>query len=163
VWDAIGVRRGAELMQERGIVVAPWVEAMLAAGIESFYRRDGGRVTGVFSPVADRIVALALVAAGYTPPPPGGEPVYAMGKRGIAVLQAALYGMRQGGFISDYDKKLATALASTLCGGDLSSPQWVTEQYILDLEFEETAKLIVEPKTQERIMAILQNGKPLRN
>ena len=50
-----------------------------------------------------------------------------------------------------------------LGGGDLSKPQWVTEQYILDLEAEESMKLAVEPKTQERIMAILQTGKPLRN
>ena len=48
-------------------------------------------------------------------------------------------------------------------GGDLSQPQWVTEQYILDLELEEAGKLIVEPKTQERVMAILQTGKRLRN
>ena len=71
--------------------------------------------------------------------------------------------MRVGGYLSEYDQKLAKALAWVLCGGDLSQPQWVTEQYILDLEAEETAKLIVEPKTQARIMAILQTGKPLRN
>ena len=52
---------------------------------------------------------------------------------------------------------------TVLCGGDLTSPQWVTEQYLLDLEFEENAKLVQNPKTQERMMAILQGGKPLRN
>jgi 3-hydroxyacyl-CoA dehydrogenase len=68
-----------------------------------------------------------------------------------------------GGYISEYDQQLGKALAWVLCGGDLSQPQWVSEQYILDLEFEESLKLIVEPKTQARIMAILQTGKPLRN
>ena len=62
-----------------------------------------------------------------------------------------------------HDEKIAKALGWVLCGGDLSAPQWVTEQYILDLELEETMKLIAEPKTQERMMALLQTGKPLRN
>ncbi len=106
---------------------------------------------------------LELVASGYTPPPAGGEPIYAIGRRGLGALYTALHGMRAAGYISEYDQKLAKALAWVLCGGDLSSPQWVTEQYILDLEFEEASKLGLEPKTQERIMAILQTGKPLRN
>jgi 3-hydroxyacyl-CoA dehydrogenase len=106
---------------------------------------------------------LQLVESGYTPPPAGGEPIYAVGKRGIGAMYAAIHGMRTGGYLSDYDVTLAKALARTLCGGDLSAPQWVTEQYILDLEFEEAGQLALQPKTQERIMAILQTGKPLRN
>jgi 3-hydroxyacyl-CoA dehydrogenase len=106
---------------------------------------------------------LELVADGYTPPPAGGEPIYAIGRRGQAALNSALHGMRVGGYISEYDQKLARALALVLCGSDLTSPQWVTEQYILNLELQEAEKLVVEPKTQERIMAILQSGKPLRN
>jgi 3-hydroxyacyl-CoA dehydrogenase len=106
---------------------------------------------------------LQLAEAGYTPPPPEGEPVYALGRRGLAAIAAALNGMRVGGYISDHDVKVAKALATVMCGGDLTSPQWVTEQYLLDLEFEQNSKLIAEPKTQERMMAILQTGKPLRN
>jgi 3-hydroxyacyl-CoA dehydrogenase len=106
---------------------------------------------------------LALVAEGYTPPPPGGEPIYAAGRRGLGALYAGIHGMRVGGYISEYDEKLAKALAWALCGGDLSKPQWVTEQYILDLETEQVMQLMLEAKTQERIMAILQSGKPLRN
>jgi 3-hydroxyacyl-CoA dehydrogenase len=106
---------------------------------------------------------LELVADGYTPPPPGGEPIYAIGKRGISAIYAGVHAMRVGGYISEYDQKLAQALARVLSGGDLSSPQWVTEQYILDLEWDEASKLALEPKTQERITAILQTGKPLRN
>jgi 3-hydroxyacyl-CoA dehydrogenase len=106
---------------------------------------------------------LAMAAEGYAPVPDEGEPVYAIGRRGIAAMRAALHGMRVGGYISEYDQKLATALASTLSGGDLTTPQWVSEQYILDLETQEAMKLALEPKTQERIMHILQTGKPLRN
>lgn len=48
IWDVLGVRATAERMRERGIEVAPWVEAMLAAGIESFYQKDNGRVVGYY-------------------------------------------------------------------------------------------------------------------
>jgi 3-hydroxyacyl-CoA dehydrogenase len=106
---------------------------------------------------------LELAADGYTPPPAGGEPIYAIGKRGIGAIYAGVHAMRVGGYISEYDQKLAHALARVLCGGDLTNPQWVTEQYILDLELEEAGKLGLEPKTQERIMTFLQTGKPLRN
>lgn len=106
---------------------------------------------------------LAMVAAGYTPPPAGGEPIYAIGKRGLAAIGSSLHQMRVGGYISEYDEKLAKVLGWVLSGGDFSVPQWVTEQYILDLEVEEFMKLLKEPKTMERIMGMLQSGKPVRN
>lgn len=106
---------------------------------------------------------LAMAAAGYRPVPAAGEPVYAIGRRGIAALRSALHGMRRGGYISEYDRELALALADTMCGGDLTAPQWVSEQYILDLEYEHASKLMLQTKTQERVMHILQTGKPLRN
>jgi len=112
---------------------------------------------------AAKRVVLQMVADRYTPPPPGGEPIYAIGRRGMSAIAAALHAMKVGGYISDHDQKVAKALGVVMCGGDLTSPQWVTEQYLLDLEFEQNSKLILEPKTQERMMAILQTGKPLRN
>ncbi|HBY95944.1 MAG: 3-hydroxyacyl-CoA dehydrogenase NAD-binding domain-containing protein [Ardenticatenaceae bacterium] len=50
IWDALGVRPTVERMRARGIAVPPWVEAMLAAGIESFYQKDNGRVAGYYDP-----------------------------------------------------------------------------------------------------------------
>src|SRR5262249_7453010 len=50
VWDALGVRVTAEKMRARDIAVAGWVDQMLAAGIESFYRTEAGQVTGVYDP-----------------------------------------------------------------------------------------------------------------
>ena len=47
--------------------------------------------------------------------------------------------------------------------GDLTSPQEVSEQYLLDLEREAFLSLTGEKKTLERIQAILTGGKPLRN
>jgi 3-hydroxyacyl-CoA dehydrogenase len=54
-------------------------------------------------------------------------------------------------------------LANVLCGGDLSLGQWVSEQYILDLEREAFVELTKQPKTLERIWSFLQTGKPVRN
>jgi len=38
-----------------------------------------------------------------------------------------------------------------------------TEDYLMALERQRFCALIEEPKTQERIMAMLQTGKPVRN
>lgn len=45
VWDAYGVRQGVARMKELSIKPAAWVEAMLAAGRESFYGVEGIRDT----------------------------------------------------------------------------------------------------------------------
>ena len=54
-------------------------------------------------------------------------------------------------------------LAYVMTGGELSTPAWVDEQYLLDLEREAFLSLAGEKKTQERMWNILQTGKPLRN
>tara|TARA_R110002020_G_scaffold91560_1_gene222235 strand:+ start:76033 stop:78438 length:2406 start_codon:yes stop_codon:yes gene_type:complete len=42
IWDAIGVRKGLELITAHGQQVAPWVSEMLETGVESFYSvKDG--------------------------------------------------------------------------------------------------------------------------
>jgi 3-hydroxyacyl-CoA dehydrogenase len=71
--------------------------------------------------------------------------------------------MRRGGFISDYDAHVGRKLANILSGGALTSPQLVSEQYILDLEREAFVSLCGEKKTQERMAFTLKTGKPLRN
>ena len=42
LWDALGVRKTVEAMKTQGIEVAPWVNEMLAAGHETFYRSGNG-------------------------------------------------------------------------------------------------------------------------
>jgi 3-hydroxyacyl-CoA dehydrogenase len=68
-----------------------------------------------------------------------------------------------GNYISDHDVKIANKIAWVMCGGDLSYPQEVSEQYLLDLEREAFLSLCGEAKTLERIQSILNGGKPLRN
>jgi 3-hydroxyacyl-CoA dehydrogenase len=54
-------------------------------------------------------------------------------------------------------------VAYVLSGGDCAEGTFVSEQEILDLEKEAFVSLCGEKKTQERIMFMLTNGKPLRN
>ena len=42
-WDAVGVQAGVEAAEAEGFAVADWVKDMLAAGHESFYRREQGK------------------------------------------------------------------------------------------------------------------------
>ncbi len=71
--------------------------------------------------------------------------------------------MKEGNYISEYDAVVGGKLAYVLCGGSVTSPTWVTEQYILDLEREAFKSLCGEEKTRERIWHFLNTGKPLRN
>ena len=105
---------------------------------------------------------LDLVEAGYTMQPQA-KNIKVQGRTGQALFLAGLQGMRMGKYISDHDAKVAKWIANIMCGGDLTSPQEVSEQYLLDLEREAFLSLTGEKKTLERIQAILTGGKPLRN
>ncbi|MCX5856203.1 MAG: hypothetical protein NTZ24_16810, partial [Deltaproteobacteria bacterium] len=74
-----------------------------------------------------------------------------------------LYNMNHGKFASDYDVYIARKLAYILSGGDCPEGTLVTEQEILDLEREAFMSLCGEQMTQDRIMHMLNTGKPLRN
>lgn len=104
---------------------------------------------------------LHMLDAGYQPPLP--EKIYAAGRDALAALRVGIYMMQQGGYITEYESHIANKLAYVLCGGELSSPTWVDERYILDLEREAFLSLVGEKKTQERMWHLLQTGKPLRN
>lgn len=110
-----------------------------------------------------KATAIHLAEAGYTPPDRQARSIYALGQRGKAALEMAIHTSRWGGYISEHEAWMARKLAHVLCGGDLSTPQWVTEQYILDLEREAFCSLLGEPKTQDRIAHVLKYGRPLRN
>jgi 3-hydroxyacyl-CoA dehydrogenase len=50
-----------------------------------------------------------------------------------------------------------------MTGGELSGPQEVPEDYLLDLERQVFLDLLQEDKTRERIEHMLKTKKPLRN
>ena len=105
---------------------------------------------------------LEMAAHGCSAPVRG-KSCYAAGRDGLAALKAGIYQLQQGAYMSDYDAVISAKLASILCGGDLSSGQWVDEQFLLDREREVFVALCREPKTLERIQFMLANGKPRRN
>ena len=105
--------------------------------------------------------ARHMADSNYRPPMP--EPIYAAGRDVLAAMRTQLYLLNDAGYATDHDRVIGERIAWVLCGGDLSEPAWVDEQYILDLEREAFVALIQEPKSIERVMHILQTGKPLRN
>lgn len=105
---------------------------------------------------------LELYEAGYTQPVERKD-IKVEGRVGLANFEAGINGMLLGNYISEHDAKIAKKLAWIMCGGDLTSPQEVSEQYLLDLERQMFVELTAEPKTLERIHSILFKGKPLRN
>jgi 3-hydroxyacyl-CoA dehydrogenase len=109
-----------------------------------------------------KAAAIELAEAGYTMPAHARN-IKVQGRTGLALFAAGVQGMKMGNYISDHDAKIAMKIANIMCGGDLTSPQEVSEQYLLDLEREAFVSLTGERKTLERIQAILTGGKPLRN
>ncbi|MCE2970263.1 MAG: 3-hydroxyacyl-CoA dehydrogenase/enoyl-CoA hydratase family protein [Burkholderiales bacterium] len=106
--------------------------------------------------------AFATQAEGYRPPLKlRGVPV--AGRSGVATIKAQLVNMRDGGFISAHDMFLASCIAEVLCGGDVEAGSLVDEQWLLDLERKYFAQLVNHPKSQERMMGMMQTGKPVRN
>ena len=105
--------------------------------------------------------AQALVLEGYQPPMQ--ERIYAAGRDVLAALRAAVWGLREAGWATEHDALIAEKLAWVLCGGDLTEPDWVPEQYVLDLERQVFVELCHEPKTVDRLGHMLETNKPLRN
>lgn len=97
----------------------------------------------------------------YKRPRPALIPV--MGENFQGFVNAILYNMRHGNYVSDYDVHVSQKVAYILSGGECSEGTFVTEQDILDLEKEAFLSLLGEKKTQDRIMHMLNTGKPLRN
>ncbi|TDE85702.1 3-hydroxyacyl-CoA dehydrogenase/enoyl-CoA hydratase family protein [Deinococcus sp. S9] len=110
---------------------------------------------------AKRMV-LAL-APGYVQPTPR-QDIPVMGDAAIAAVKMALYGMREGGYVSEYDTVVATELARVLSGGTGNNrTAKVSEEHLLDLEREAFLTLLGKKGTQDRIAHMLKTGKPLRN
>ena len=105
---------------------------------------------------------LRLALEGYAPIPRRNK-IMVLGKPGKAALEQAAFTFEQGGYISEYDRFLATRLAHVLTGGELSAPSLVSEEYLLQLEKDLFIPLLQEEKTQERIAHLLKTKKPLRN
>lgn len=105
--------------------------------------------------------ARQLATAGTRPPEV--EKIYAAGRDTLYALYLGIQSFEWGRYASAHDALISRKLAYVLCGGDLSEPAWVDPWYILNLERQMFLELLHEEKTRERIMHMLQMGKPLRN
>ncbi len=105
---------------------------------------------------------LELYNDGYTMPVPRND-VKVLGRSALGALYAGIHSMWRGQYATDHDVVVAKKLAFVMCGGDLSEPTLVSEQYLLDLEREAFLSLCGEKKTLERIQSVLKGGKPIRN
>jgi 3-hydroxyacyl-CoA dehydrogenase len=107
----------------------------------------------------DKVLELAK---NYMPPSSRTD-VHVLGRGGMSVLYSAINEFRLGEYMSDYDVEIARKIAHVICGGDLTAPQKVSEQYLLDIEREGFMSLLGNQKTLDRIQYLLMNNKPLRN
>jgi 3-hydroxyacyl-CoA dehydrogenase len=105
---------------------------------------------------------IELQDSGYVMPVPRKD-VKVLGRSALGAMYAGINGMLQAGYATQHDSLVAKKLAFVMCGGDLSEPAYVSEQYLLDLEREAFLSLCGEKKTLERIQSVLKSGKPLRN
>lgn len=105
---------------------------------------------------------IDLFDAGYTMPVPRKD-IKVLGRSALGAMHAGINGMWRAGFATDHDVTVAKKLAFVMCGGDLSEPTLVSEQYLLDLEREAFLSLCAEKKTLERIQSVLKSGRPVRN
>ena len=125
-------------------------------GIDEVVYNQGRRIS-----VAKKSV-IELQDSGYVTPVQRKD-VKVLGRSALGALYAGINGMWRGNYATDHDVVVAKKLAWVMCGGDLSEPSLVSEQYLLDLEREAFLSLCGEKKTLERIQSVLKGGKPVRN
>ncbi|MGE4239921.1 3-hydroxyacyl-CoA dehydrogenase/enoyl-CoA hydratase family protein [Ramlibacter sp.] len=118
-------------------------------------------------PNKDELLYVALQTAksmfdeGYRPPLKRMFPV--AGRSSKATIQGQLVNMRDGGFISAHDFRIASLIAHVVTGGDVDANTLVSEEYLMTLERRAFCELVQNEKTQERILGMLNTGKPVRN
>jgi len=105
--------------------------------------------------------ARAMADAGWRAP--ARAPIALAGRSALATIRAQLTNMRDGGFISAHDLHVALQIAEVVTGGDVDAGSLASEEYLMQMERERFCALLDHPKTQERIMGMLQTGKPVRN
>ncbi|MBN8688503.1 MAG: 3-hydroxyacyl-CoA dehydrogenase/enoyl-CoA hydratase family protein [Chitinophagales bacterium] len=105
---------------------------------------------------------IEIYDAGYTTPVPRND-IKVLGQSALGALYSGVHAMQTANYATAHDALVAKKLAYVMCGGDLSEPTLVSEQYLLDLEREAFLSLCGEKKTLERIQSVLKSGRPVRN
>ena len=131
------------------------------------------RANGFLGPV-DRIVfnrdyligeakkeVLNMRDAGYAPPVK--RKVKVLGQAAQGMINAEIFNMAEGKFITEHDAFLAKRIAYVISGGDVRENSEIDENVILQLEKEAFIDFLKEEKTIARIEHMLKTGRPLRN
>jgi 3-hydroxyacyl-CoA dehydrogenase len=105
---------------------------------------------------------IEIFDSGYTTPVQRKD-IKVLGQSALGALYSGIHAMKTANYATEHDSVVAKKLAYVMCGGDLSEPTLVSEQYLLDLEREAFLSLCGEKKTLERIQSVLKSGKPVRN
>ncbi len=105
---------------------------------------------------------IEIFDSGYTMPVQRKD-VKVLGRSALGALYAGIHAMKTANYATEHDALVARKLAYVMCGGDLSEPTFVSEQYLLDLEREAFLSLCGEKKSLERIQSVLKSGRPIRN
>jgi 3-hydroxyacyl-CoA dehydrogenase len=143
--------------------------AMAKVGTSAIESRKLGYLldSDIIVPHKDELLYVAIAQAkamfdsGYRAPSRAMIP--AAGRNAIATIKGQLANMRDGGFISKHDFHISALIADVVCGGDVDAGSLVNEEYLMALERKHFCSLLEHPKTQERIMGMMQTGKPVRN
>jgi 3-hydroxyacyl-CoA dehydrogenase len=151
-----------------------FVAAFMKIGMAAVSMSAAQAVGNGFLGQADRIVfnrdtlvgeakkeVLRMVDNGYAPPMK--QPLKVMGDAGQGMVNAEIFNMRNGNFMSDHDAFLAKRIAYVMSGGDVNVGSEISEDTILKLEREAFVDFCKEEKTVARIDHMLKTGKPLRN
>lgn len=125
-------------------------------GLDEIVMNQGRRIAE-----AKRSV-IEIFDSGYTAPVQRKD-IKVLGQSALGALYAGIHAMKTANYATEHDSLVAKKLAYVMCGGDLSEPTLVSEQYLLDLEREAFLSLCGEKKTLERIQSVLKSGKPVRN
>jgi len=129
---------------------------ILRKGQDEVIMNQGRRITEAKKSV------IELFDSGYVSPVQRTD-IKVLGRSALGALYAGVNGMNVAGYATNHDSLVAKKLAYVMCGGDLSEPTLVSEQYLLDLEREAFLGLTGERKSLERIQSVLKGGKPVRN
>ena len=170
-------RRAAEMAAAGGANLDPFAfvreaftaAAMAKVGTSALESRKLGYVLDddIVVPHKDELLFVAIAQAkamsetGWRPPQ---RKLFAVaGRSAASTIKGQLVNLRDGGFISAHDFHIAGLIADVVCGGDVDAGSLVNEEYLMALERKHFCALLEHPKTQERIMGMMQTGKPVRN
>jgi 3-hydroxyacyl-CoA dehydrogenase len=125
-------------------------------GLDEIVMNQGRRIAEAKKSVSE------IFDSGYTAPVQRKD-VKVLGRSALGALYSGIHAMKTANYATEHDAVVAKKLAYVMCGGDLSEPTLVSEQYLLDLEREAFLSLCGEKKTLERIQSVLKSGRPIRN